>query len=67
MLEHETRETLGRSEAAGRLRALADEIEAGTVSTSDIQMQLPEEVTLTFELEASEIEVKLEWPKGTVA
>lgn len=70
IIEIEKKETLGREEAANRLRALADmlarnndvEFEQGGMK---IKVQVPDEVHLKVELEVEseerELEIELTW------
>lgn len=70
LIEYSTEEKLGREEAAKRLRELADQLSRhnGVTFTRDgirYDVDVPDEVTLSFEIEVgedgSEIEVELSW------
>jgi amphi-Trp domain-containing protein len=70
LFEFETSETLTREEAAGRLRAIADELERHNelrvkVNGLPITVEVPKQVTFELEIEVeddeSEIEISIGW------
>ncbi len=57
---------LARTEAVERLRALANDLERGSIMLGDQAFSVPDEVRLEVKAEQDELEVELKWKAAAI-
>ncbi|MDJ0921889.1 MAG: amphi-Trp domain-containing protein [Henriciella sp.] len=60
---NEMHELLGRSDAANRLRRLADQMDAGIIEQQSISAEVPDQVHFEIDIDPDEIEFTLKWDR----